>query len=238
LYRYFGLLRGGLPLLLDKTVARMAIVVDAVLQFEFLNVVESSFGMQAGNAVAKRLARVKEYLFEATIHGHTLMVGQILEQRGETFLQTHGNIHALNLESRARVEQVMSEHEVVPVQIPDCIVAQSPGPVPRRLDDFDAVGALELVQFVGVAHDEIHRAPFGIGRALLQEYLHATQIHTRHRRRVAPGEGLFEAELFRVELGGCEDVADRQAGVMLLAVNLGVDELVESMVGLVMHLLI
>ena len=106
------------------------------------------------------------------------------------------------------------------MQIADGVIAHSPWPVPRRLDDFDAIGALELVQLVGVADDEIHLASLGIGLALLQEYLRTTQIHTREGRRVAPSEGLLEAELFRVELGGCENVADFQTSVVLLAVNL------------------
>lgn len=95
----------------------MAIVVDAVLLFEFLNIAERSFGMRAGNTVAKRLAGMKENFFEATIHSHALMLGQIVEQAGETFLQTHGNIDAFDLERLNHVVLVMSEHEVVSVQI-------------------------------------------------------------------------------------------------------------------------
>lgn len=108
----------------------MAIVVDAVLQFEFLNIAERSLGMRAGNAVAERLAGVKENFFEATIHVHALMDGQIVEQRGETFLQTHGNIDALDLERLTHIVLVMPENEVVPVQIPDYVVAHSPRSVP------------------------------------------------------------------------------------------------------------
>jgi hypothetical protein len=68
---------------------------------------------------------------------------------------------------------------------------------------------VKLGEFVGIADDEIHRAAYRIGRALLKEHLHVPQVHARERRRVAPGERQMEAELFRVEFDGGKDVVDR-----------------------------
>lgn len=45
----------GLPLLLDKAVACVRVVVDTVLLFQFLNVFKISFRMWAGDAIAERL---------------------------------------------------------------------------------------------------------------------------------------------------------------------------------------
>src|SRR5438445_12448871 len=114
----------------------------------------------------------------------------------------------------------MSKAEIVPVQIPDRVLAQPVGLGLRCLHDFDPVGAVELVELVGIADDEIHGAPLGSWRALVQEYLHMTQVHASKRRWVALGEGQDEAELFRVEVGGGKDVADRQGRVVLFAVDL------------------
>ena len=44
----------------------MAVVIDAVLGFQFLDVVEISFFVRAGDAVAEGLAGVEQDLFEKT----------------------------------------------------------------------------------------------------------------------------------------------------------------------------
>src|SRR6187549_3733479 len=109
--------------LLDKAIARMAVVVDAVLCLQFLDVSELAPGMRAGDAVAERLAGVQQDLFEATGQAHPLVLGQVLQQSGEALLQTHRDIHPLDLDRRADVVDVMSESEDVPVQVADRVVA-------------------------------------------------------------------------------------------------------------------
>lgn len=47
-----------------------------------------------------------------------------------------------------RPAKAMSELEVVPIEIPDRVLAQVIGLVPRCLNDFDAVDAVELVELV------------------------------------------------------------------------------------------
>jgi hypothetical protein len=69
------------------------------------------------------IERVKQRFLETAVDGHALVRGQIAEQRGETFLQADGHVHAFDLDRRSRVEQVLSEPEQVAVQIPDAIVA-------------------------------------------------------------------------------------------------------------------
>src|SRR5262249_5017239 len=58
-------------------------------------------------------------------------------------------------------------------------------------------------------------------RPPVQEYLHATQVHSRKRRRVTLGEGHAEPQLFCVEFGGSKDITDRQRRVMLFALDPG-----------------
>src|SRR6266850_5964230 len=107
----------------------------------------------------------------------------------------------------------MSKLEPVAVQISDGVVADSILPVSRRLNDFDAVGAVKLIELVRVSDDKEHCTAFGAGSAPLQEHLHSIEIHPGHRRRLAKGEGQEEAKLVFVEVGSCLDVADRQTGV-------------------------
>lgn len=45
-------------LLLYKAITRVRVVVDTVLLFQFLNVVESSLGMRTSDPVAERLVRM------------------------------------------------------------------------------------------------------------------------------------------------------------------------------------
>jgi hypothetical protein len=46
------------------------------------------------------LVRMQEHLFQATADGHAFGFRQILEQGRQALLQTHGNVHALDLEGR------------------------------------------------------------------------------------------------------------------------------------------
>jgi hypothetical protein len=50
----------------------------------------------------------------------------------------------------------VSKSKLVAVHVADPVIAQSVGAVSRRLHDLDAVGALVLVELVGVSDDEIH----------------------------------------------------------------------------------
>jgi hypothetical protein len=145
--------------------------------------------------------------------------GEILEECRETFLQTHGHVDSLNFDGRAGVEQVVSKHEVISIQVAHDIVADAVWSVVDCLRDFDTIGAVEFVQLVGVADNEIDRASLRTvsGRAFLQENLDSAKVHAGEGRWLAPGERLLEAELLDVEFDGSWNVTDRQAGVDLLA---------------------
>jgi len=133
--------------------------------------------------------------------------------------QTHRNIDSLDFERRAGVEQVMSEHEVVSIEVPHRVVANSVGPVVDCLGDFDACDAVELVQTIGIADEEINRAGLraGAGRSFRQENPDVAEVYAGESRRLAPGERLPEPELPDVESDRCWDVADGEAGVELVA---------------------
>ena len=110
----------------------------------------------------------------------------------------------------------MSKVEIIPAQISDRIVSQLVWPVLWRLNHVDAVSAMKLVEFIGVADNKVHRTPSGRGRALLQKHLKVTKVQTCSCRRVALGESEPEAELSGLELGG-GDIADRRGRVVLFA---------------------
>ena len=46
--------------------------------------------MRAGDAVAEGLARVQQYFLETTIQAHLFVLGQIMEQSGETLSSRTG----------------------------------------------------------------------------------------------------------------------------------------------------
>src|SRR5215210_8681960 len=119
----------------------MTVVVDAVLRFQFLDVTELAPGMRAGDAVAERLAGVQQDFLETAGQAHPLVLGQVLQQGGETLLHAHRHIHALDLDTGPSAVDVMPESEEVPRQIPDRVVAQSVRPVPRRAHGL-AIGVL------------------------------------------------------------------------------------------------
>jgi hypothetical protein len=114
----------------------------------------------------------------------------------------------------------MSESEPVAVQVTDAVIAQSPRPVPRRLDDLDTLGTLEFVQLVDVTNNKVNGAALRIWRALLQENLHLPQIHPRHGGRIAPRKSQPETELARVEIDRGPDIADLKTRVVLFAFHL------------------
>src|SRR3954464_781610 len=167
----------------DEAIAPVAVVIDAVLLLQFLDVPEIAFRMRSD-----AVERVQQRLLETTVHGHVLVLRQILKQRGKALLETDRDVDALDLDPRSEVEQWMPEREHVPVQIVHAVVAQSIFPIRRRNDDVDAVGALKFVQLVGVADGEVHRAPGRAGVALLEEHLDVTELDTGKARRFAPRE--------------------------------------------------
>src|SRR6476646_6752429 len=114
----------------------------------------------------------------------------------------------------------MAKCQPIPMQILDCIITQSIVPVPRRLLDFNAISAVELIKLVSIANDEINRTPFGTGCSELQKYLYLTQLHTCNRRRITPGEAQSESQFAYVEVGGATHIGDRQGGMVLFTVDI------------------
>src|SRR5258708_40074379 len=105
---------------------------------------------------------------------------------------------------------MVSERELVTVQVANSVVAQPIESVLGRHDDLDAAGSLELVKLVGIANYEVDRAPFGIGLPSLQEHLHVAEVHARDVWGIAEHEGDLESKFRPVELGRRSDVADLQ----------------------------
>src|SRR6266404_6237345 len=114
----------------------------------------------------------------------------------------------------------MAKCQPIPMQILDCVVTQSIVPVSRRLQDINAISAVELIKLVSIADDEIDRTPFGTGCAQLQKYLYLTQPHTWNRRRITPVEAQRESQFSCVEVGGGTDIGDRQGGMVLFTVDI------------------
>src|SRR5215471_9760821 len=71
----------------DKPVARVAVVVDAVLLLQLLDLPEVGSGVRAGDAIAERLARVQQDFLEAAGQRHALVRSEIGQQRGEPLLE-------------------------------------------------------------------------------------------------------------------------------------------------------
>src|SRR5687768_9796420 len=88
------------PLLFDEPVARVAVVVDAVLLLQVLDVGELLPRVRAGHAVAEGLTRVQQDLLQAAREAHALVGGQVLQEGGETLLQAHRDVHPLDLDRR------------------------------------------------------------------------------------------------------------------------------------------
>src|SRR5882672_2973288 len=62
------------PLEFLEAIARVAIVVDSVLTFQLLDLLEVALGVRA-----HAVERVQERLLETTIQAHPLVLGQIVE---------------------------------------------------------------------------------------------------------------------------------------------------------------
>src|SRR5258708_27143493 len=91
------------------------------------------------------LVRMEQHLLEATVHAHALVLGQVQQESGKTFLQTHRNVHALDFDWRAGAEQMMSEGKIVPMQVPHDVVPDSVPSVFNPFGDFNALGAVKFV---------------------------------------------------------------------------------------------
>lgn len=113
----------------------------------------------------------------------------------------------------------MSKVKVVPIQISNRIISQFVRPILGLLNHLDAISTMKLTELIRVADHKVNGATFGSWRALLQEYLHVTQVNTGKRRRFAFGEGQGEAEFPGIELGGSSHIADRQSRMMLFALD-------------------
>ena len=100
---------------------------------------------------------------------------------------TDGNIDALDPDGRTGVQQVLSEHDDVAVEIANGIIAHVPWTIADRLDDLDAVRAMELVQLVDVPDIEEEAAAVRIGRPQIEKHLRAIQVHAGKRRRQHAG---------------------------------------------------
>jgi len=87
----------------------MAVIVDAVLFLQFLNVPELSLGMRAGYTITERLIRVQKYFLHTTGKAHVFVRSEIMQQGGKTLLQPQRHVHTLNLHWRAHVEQRMTK---------------------------------------------------------------------------------------------------------------------------------
>jgi len=113
----------------------------------------------------------------------------------------------------------VAEAEIVAVEVARRVVAEVIRAVVERLRDLDTVRAMEIVKLVRVADDEIDDAAVRARSRLTQKNLDVAEVHARERRRIALRERDPEAELLRVELDRRGNVADRQAGVMLFAID-------------------
>src|SRR5713101_2629215 len=105
------------------------------------------------------------------------------------------------------------------MQVAHDIVADAVWSVVDGLRDFDTVGAVEFVQLVGVADDEIDRASLrtGSGRSFLQANLRFAKVHAGASRALTPGERRLGVERLDGELVRGSNVIDRQGRVDLRA---------------------
>lgn len=204
---------------LRESVARVAIVVDAVLLFQLQDVVQRSLRVRAGDAVPEWFASVQQDLFEATGQAHALVPGEIVEQSGEALLQSHRNTHALDRQRRFGARKTMSEAEMVTLQVAHGVVSQSLSAVLDRHRNLDAFRPVKIVQLVGVTHHEIDRATLWIGRVAFQEDLRLAEVDAREARRLSLHKGRREPELRRVELDRRANVVHGEARVVLFAVD-------------------
>ena len=83
---------------------------------------------------------MQQHLLKAAVYTLLLAFGEIVEKCRETFLQTYRHVNPLNFDRRASVEQVMSKHKVIPIQVAHGIVADAVWSVIDCLCDFDTIG--------------------------------------------------------------------------------------------------
>ncbi len=57
------------------------------------------------------------------VEAHALVFGEIVQQCGQSFLQAQRNVDTLDLQRRSRVQQAVTEPEMVPVQVAHAVVA-------------------------------------------------------------------------------------------------------------------
>src|SRR5258708_3995200 len=147
---------------------------------------------------------MQQHLLETAVYTHALMFGEILKKCRETLLQTDRHVDSLNFDRRASIEQVMSKHEVIPMQVAHGIVADAVWSIIDCLRNFDTIGTVEFVQSVGVANKEIDRTSIraGRGRTFRQEHLALTKVHAGNDRRRAPRKPLLAPQLLTVASDG------------------------------------
>lgn len=65
---------GSAPSVLDKTIAGVAVVIDAVLFLQFLDIAQGRFRMRPDTLIC-----MQQHLLQAAIYTHALVFGQVLE---------------------------------------------------------------------------------------------------------------------------------------------------------------
>src|ERR1700726_2995754 len=91
-------------LLFNKPVAAVRVVVDPLLFPQFLDLPKSRLRVRSNT-----LIRMEQNFLQTTVDAHVLVLGQIIEQPGETLLQAQRNVHSLDFDWRARIEHGMPE---------------------------------------------------------------------------------------------------------------------------------
>jgi hypothetical protein len=73
--------------------------------------------VRAGHALADLLERMQQGFLEAAAQAHALVIGQVLKECGQAPLQTHVDIHTLDLERGHGVGQAVSEAKLISVPV-------------------------------------------------------------------------------------------------------------------------
>src|SRR5262249_9215696 len=142
------------------------------------------------------------------------------QERREPLLESDGNSHALDPNRRAGVEQVLSERQVIAIEVAHDVVAQPVRTIANLLRDLDTVRAMKFVQPVDVAaDDEVDRGGVlaGCRRPLVQEHLDFIEIDAREVGWIAFGKRMLKAEFLGIEVDGGADLTNRQSGMRSLA---------------------
>lgn len=85
--------------------------------------------------------------------------------------------------------------------------------------DVHAIGAMKIVELVGVANHEANFTIFWIWRPLFEEHLHISEYHAGEGWRFAPHESQFEAELRCVEVDRGRNIRDGKSSSCLVALD-------------------